>query len=130
MQVILCYDITKLDSFHNMRRWFDEVKKFAGEDIVILICGTKLDLVRQTMSLRQVSLDEAKDFESQDPRVVDVVETSSKEDTNIDTTFRALASKLMQKYEKSRPSKPEESIRLNSIEPSTRQVQGQSTCSC
>ena len=113
-----------------MRRWFDEVKKFAGEDIVILICGTKLDLVRQTMSLRQVSLDEAKDFESQDPRVVDVVETSSKEDTNIDTTFRALASKLMQKYEKSRPSKPEESIRLNSIEPSTRQVQGQSACSC
>jgi Ras-related protein Rab-43 len=130
--VILCYDISKLDSFHNMRRWFDEVKKFAGEDILIVICGTKLDLVRQSLSLRQVSLEEAREFESKDPRVVDIVETSSKEDTNIDTTFQALASKLVEKYERVRPSRPQESIKLDySIDPtSTRQVEGGNSCNC
>lgn len=129
VQVILCYDITKLESFHNTNRWFDEVKRFAGEDILIVICGTKLDLVRQNMSMRQVDLSHAKEFESRDSRVVDVVETSSKEDTNIDSTFSTIAARLVQKYEKARPA-ASDSIHLGSISPSSTRQVGQDSCTC
>ena len=105
------------------------MKRFAGEDILIVICGTKLDLVRQNMSLRQVDLSQAKEFVSRDPRVVDVVETSSKEDTNIDSTFSTIAARLVQKYQKSQPA-PEESFHLGSITPSSTRQVGQGNCSC
>lgn len=105
------------------------MKRFAGEDILIVICGTKLDLVRQNMSLRQVELSQAKEFESRDPRVVDVVETSSKEDTNIDSTFSTIAAQLVQKYQKSQPA-AEESFHLGSLSSSSTRQVGQGSCSC
>ena len=127
--MILCFDITKEQSFQNIYKWFDEVKKFTGEDILIVIIGTKLDIVRQQMKLRQVELSQAKGLELNDERIVDVIETSSKEDTNVDTTFITLATKLVQKYEKSRPvHTTQESLRLDSIH--SKQVSGSNTCSC
>ena len=41
---ILVYDITKRESFDNIRRWLDEVKEFAPKSITLILVGNKKDL--------------------------------------------------------------------------------------
>lgn len=66
-------------------------------DAVLLLMGTKLDLVTESSTPRQVSLDEAKGFAST-KHIVDVIETSSKEDKNIKLVFLKLAKELQKKH--------------------------------
>lgn len=51
---ILCYDITSKDSFKAMHSWLLELKNNVGPELIIHIVGTKLDLVLQDPSKRQV----------------------------------------------------------------------------
>ncbi|KAK9467976.1 P-loop containing nucleoside triphosphate hydrolase protein [Lipomyces arxii] len=51
---ILCYDITSEASFNAMNSWLQELKSNLSSDIIIHIVGTKLDLVREDPSRRQV----------------------------------------------------------------------------
>ena len=98
-QVIIGYDITKRESFTNVSRWLNDVKKFSGEEVIVVLIGTKLDLVRSDVHLREVDLSEVKTF-VKNYQVLDVLETSSKEDTNIDTVFHRLARALKSKHER------------------------------
>ena len=70
----------------------------AGPDIVMVLMGTKLDLVKDKPSARQVAEHEARGMATA-KHMIDVVETSSKADTNIGQTFLKLAKALKQKYE-------------------------------
>ena len=97
--MIIGYDITKRESFTNVTRWLSDVKKFSGEDVMIILIGTKLDLVRSDIHLREVDVTEVKQF-VKNYQVLDVLETSSKEDTNIDTVFQRLARALKSKHER------------------------------
>ena len=60
--------------------------------------GTKHDLVKDKPTARQVSTHEAKGMATS-KHMIDIIETSSKEDTNIGKTFKKLAKALRQKYE-------------------------------
>ena len=42
---LLVYDITKEKSFDNIPRWLEELRHLAEPDIVIMLCGNKLDIV-------------------------------------------------------------------------------------
>lgn len=70
----------------------------SGPDVVMVLMGTKLDLVKETPSARQVATNEARGMAST-KHMIDAIETSSKEDTNIGKTFKKLAKALKQKYE-------------------------------
>jgi len=98
-QVIIGYDITKRESFTSVTRWLSDVKKFSGEDVMVILIGTKLDLVRSDIHLREVDITEVKQF-VKNFQVLDVLETSSKEDTNIDAVFQRLARALKTKHER------------------------------
>lgn len=37
--VILAYDITQHDTFAALPRWYDDVRKYAGDDALILLIG-------------------------------------------------------------------------------------------
>jgi len=52
---LLVYDITDRDSFTKVRNWVKELKKMMGNDIVLCICGNKIDLEKK----RQVNKEEA-----------------------------------------------------------------------
>ncbi|KAK9493084.1 P-loop containing nucleoside triphosphate hydrolase protein [Lipomyces doorenjongii] len=54
---ILCYDITSESSFNAMHSWLQELKQNLNSDIIIHIVGTKLDLVREDPSRREVPFD-------------------------------------------------------------------------
>ena len=45
--VILVYDISKKDSFKQLRFWFQEVKQSLGDDIILGVLGNKKDLFLQ-----------------------------------------------------------------------------------
>ncbi|KAL4226129.1 Ras-related protein Rab-43 [Mactra antiquata] len=91
--VIMAYDITKRSSFDSLPRWLDDVKRYAGPSIVQILIGNKRDLE----NMRDVSFSDANSF-SQHNGMIAHLETSAKENTNIDETFSKLARELMRRY--------------------------------
>lgn len=91
--VIIAYDITKKGSFESVPRWIEDVKRYAGPNIVQCIIGNKKDMEH----LREVNLSEAKAF-AQHHGMVDAIETSAKENTNIEELFMEIAKELKKKY--------------------------------
>ncbi|XP_014788002.1 ras-related protein Rab-43 [Octopus bimaculoides] len=108
--VIIAYDVTKRSSFDNIPRWLEDVKKYAGSNIVQLILGNKQDLEH----LREVSVAEAKAY-AQHCSMLDAIETSAKENTNIDEAFLRMAKDLKKRFggENSLENGPGGKINLN-----------------
>ena len=52
---LLVYDITKEQTFYSASKWITELKEHAEKDIVIMLVGNKLDLVKKNPNLRRVS---------------------------------------------------------------------------
>ena len=43
---LLVFDITDVDSFTRVKNWVKELRKMAGKDIVLVLAGNKVDMVR------------------------------------------------------------------------------------
>ena len=43
--VFLCYDITREDTFRNLKTWLSDIRQHASEDVVIYLIGSKSDCV-------------------------------------------------------------------------------------
>jgi Ras-related protein Rab-6A len=44
---VIIYDVTSVDSFSNMDKWIEDVKKERGPDAVLIMVGNKIDLDRK-----------------------------------------------------------------------------------
>lgn len=71
--VIITYDITKKDSFKNVTRWTEDVKKYAPPNVLKLLVGNKTDINDN----REVSLEDARSCAAH-YSMVDVLEASAK----------------------------------------------------
>ncbi|KAL5013215.1 hypothetical protein ScPMuIL_007485 [Solemya velum] len=91
--VVIAYDLTKRASFDNIPRWLDDVKRYAGSNLVQLLIGNKRDME----SLREVNITEAKTL-AQHYNMLDSIETSAKDNTNIDEVFFKMAKDLKRRY--------------------------------
>ncbi|KAK7101904.1 ras-related protein Rab-43-like [Littorina saxatilis] len=91
--VIVAYDITKHPSFDNIPRWLEDVKRYAGNNIVQLLVGNKSDLDQ----LREVRKEEAANLAKQ-MNMIESLETSAKDNTNIDDAFLKIAKELKRRY--------------------------------
>ncbi len=78
--VFLVYDITKEESFQNIRDWLRDIKEYNG-DLKIIILGNKLDLIDQ----RVVTTERATNYASRNN--LQYLETSAKDGTNIQKSF-------------------------------------------
>lgn len=114
---ILVYDITKRSTFLSLQRWVEEVRRYSSSHVLLVLvgmiilykfiyiycnnisviilriscfAGNKCDLE----SLREVQKAEAEALCEYLPEVLHVVETSAKDNTNIDSIFFYLASEL------------------------------------
>eukprot|EP00931_Biecheleriopsis_adriatica_P066089 TRINITY_DN40503_c0_g1_i1.p1 TRINITY_DN40503_c0_g1~~TRINITY_DN40503_c0_g1_i1.p1 ORF type:complete len:208 (-),score=57.58 TRINITY_DN40503_c0_g1_i1:97-720(-) len=54
---VVCFDITKRDSFENTAKWVEEVRSARGDDALIFLVGNKSDVSEDQ---RQVNADEAR----------------------------------------------------------------------
>ena len=84
----MVYEVTKHQTFVNAKRWAEELRFHAGEDIKILLAGNKLDIVKQNPSLRQVSREEAEKYAKANGMLFK--ETSAFQDENITESFQEL----------------------------------------
>lgn len=88
----IVYDITAEQSFNDVPKWFDELKRFCGgEEPIVMLVGNKLDMA----SVRAVSTEAAKELALK--HSVYFMETSAKDSTNIDAAFETLAKEILSK---------------------------------
>lgn len=91
--VILVYDITKPDSFENLKEWYNDIKQNCPDDVSVLIIGNKNDLSND----RKVSTEEATNFINKNNIKFPYYETSAKEYNSIDKIFDTIAVDLINK---------------------------------
>lgn len=85
--IMMVYDVTDPQSFRNMPKWLAEIRRYGGHDTKVLMVGNKSDLAHR----RIVSLDEAQEMSRQLGLAGHVVETSAKDNTNVEKAFDKIA---------------------------------------
>ncbi|XP_066936936.1 ras-related protein ORAB-1-like [Clytia hemisphaerica] len=85
--IIIVYDVTDRSTFVNIGTWLAEINKNATENVIIALVGNKCDIQE-----RQVEYEAARAFA--DRLGVLFLETSAKEDINIQRLFNELAHEL------------------------------------
>lgn len=90
---IIAYDITKKKSFASVPRWIEDVRKYAGSNIVQLLIGNKLDMEEY----REVQLAEAETL-AKHYDIISAFETSAKDSSNVEEAFVKMASELMMRH--------------------------------
>lgn len=84
------YDITKRSTFANLQKWIEEVRRYTASNVLIILIGNKCDLEAE----REVDFEEARQMCQYIPEILFVMETSAKENTNVEDAFRCLATEL------------------------------------
>lgn len=98
---ILCYDITSEASFRAMHSWLLELQENLDQDILIHIVGTKLDLVNQDPSCREVPFETCVAYASKylsrngEDGAEACHEISAKDDEGVREVFEVITRKLM-----------------------------------
>lgn len=88
--IIAVYDITKRSTFANLQKWIEEVRRYTASNVLIILIGNKCDLEAE----REVEFEEARQMCQYIPEILFVMETSAKENTNVEDAFRCLATEL------------------------------------
>eukprot|EP00697_Spironema_sp_BW2_P012821 gnl/Spiro4/29480_TR14438_c0_g1_i1.p1 gnl/Spiro4/29480_TR14438_c0_g1~~gnl/Spiro4/29480_TR14438_c0_g1_i1.p1 ORF type:complete len:213 (+),score=28.49 gnl/Spiro4/29480_TR14438_c0_g1_i1:117-755(+) len=94
---LVCYDITSRASFDDVRKWINKVREEADPDCIVLLVGTKLDLVLEQPELRKVEFSEAETFAKKIG--ADVFETSAKTGVNIGEVFDRVVARFQERRE-------------------------------
>ena len=79
--IIIVFDLTNYNSFLNLRNWIETISVYESNDIVKVIVGNKCDLEKE----KKVNFNEAIDFCKKNNAIY--IETSAKENINIDKIF-------------------------------------------
>ena len=95
--VILVYDITKKETFENLKKWYQIVLDLGHENTMFVVVGNKEDLVNQEV----ISLNEAKEFTEKIKAFYK--KTSAMTNFGVEELFNTIASNLQNKSIKSRP---------------------------
>jgi len=91
--IVVVYDTTNQETFQNVQKWLQEIDRYAGEDVHRLLVGSKSDLASE----RKVTADEAKDLADQ--MNLEHIETSSKDNNNVEEAFKLMATAIKEKLE-------------------------------
>ncbi|XP_015913964.1 ras-related protein Rab-43 [Parasteatoda tepidariorum] len=123
--VIMAYDITKHTSFLHLPQWVDELRNYTESDVPLVLIGNKCDLESE----REVPFEEALALKEQIPELVAVLETSAREDTNVEKAFVTLALELMKRCNNGFPLQSQHNDNLSSINSSNITGPRSSCCS-
>ena len=89
---LVVYDITNETSYNNVQNWVKELKENADDDVVIMLVGTKLDIVLKNRARRKVSREEAKIFAEKNGMLFE--ETSSIQNHKVTECFENLLQEI------------------------------------
>ncbi|KAK9458906.1 P-loop containing nucleoside triphosphate hydrolase protein [Lipomyces oligophaga] len=106
---ILCYDITSETSFAAMDSWLRELREKLSSDIIIHLVGTKLDLVREDPTRREVPFEKCVAYAEQMLKDVEIVhdpnwtgkdschEICSKDDEGVKELFESISRTIIKR---------------------------------
>ena len=90
--IIFMYDISKKDSFLNLKNWIAEIDNSKLPDVKFVICGNKIDLEENREVTEEMKKKLSKEFET------DIIEISAKKGIKIDEPFDMLIVLLIKSY--------------------------------
>ena len=88
------YDITKRETFNKLKETIEELREKAEPDCAMFLVGNKYDLVIDNPNLRQVSMEEAKQWASKEK--MHFMETSALLGYKVTEAFELLAECIFQ----------------------------------
>jgi len=110
MGIIVMYDITDTKSFEKLHTWMDHISRNATNNVTKILIGNKCDLAAQRAVTEEQGRDAAARFG------IDFMETSAKEDINVDDAFMLMA-RTVRDRSKNQPQLPKEDlIRLDKVD--------------
>ena len=86
---LLLYSITSSLSFKNVSLWLQELRKYAGSNITVILVGNKCDLPQ----FRTVSIDEGIEFSKRENLLF--IEASASENVNVQEAFNILITEII-----------------------------------
>ena len=92
--IIFMYDISKKDSFLNLKNWIAEIDDSKLPDVKFVICGNKIDLEENREVTEEMKKKLSKEFET------DIIEISAKKGIKIEEPFDKLINKIFNNMNK------------------------------
>jgi len=90
--VILAFDVTDPATFSKVQKWLKDVRHFSGEDVDIVLVGTKCDMIYHRVVDKEVATKLAKDNN------LKYMETSAKDGTGVNELFQYIAETASPKF--------------------------------
>jgi len=90
--IIIIFDVTNKNSYNSIKNWIDNIYMFAPKNIDIILVGNKIDL----NDIRVIDKIDA-EYLARDLDCV-YIETSAKDNINVDKLFNIICSILLEKY--------------------------------
>jgi len=87
--ILLVYDITQLETFEHLQKWYAQIQEHSTGNVQILLVGNKSDLSDN----RQVTYEDAEKLANK--LGVSVFEASAKDGTNVDQAFYHIANQAI-----------------------------------
>ena len=87
--ILLLYDITNVNSFKSLSNWLIEIEKNSSKNVKKILIGNKCDL----NDLRKIPINKGKEFA--DTYNMKFIETSAKNNVNINECFNILGKELL-----------------------------------
>ena len=91
MGALLVFDLTRSQTYKEIRKWLEEFRQFAGNNIPFILIGNKADLVEDIGEVIKKS--EAQEFAEKERSIY--IETSAKTGENVENAFIQLARKMI-----------------------------------
>jgi len=118
--IIVVYDVTNQASFDNIRKWLEEISRYAGSNVTRLLVGNKADLVEKRVVQAQMAEDLSQHLG------ISHVETSARSSANVEEAFHLLAQEIREQVG---PPAGRESFQLEELElEETREVASRKRC--
>jgi Ras-related protein Rab-2A len=86
---IVVFDTTRIDTFNNLKKWFDEISHICDKRAVIVLVGNKHDLTYKRQVTEKMGQDLADEYNCI------YIEASAKTSYNIDNIFRVPMEKVL-----------------------------------
>ncbi|EGC31782.1 hypothetical protein DICPUDRAFT_82365 [Dictyostelium purpureum] len=86
---LLCYDITKRQSFQHLSGWMEEIHQMSSPNIVVALIGNKCDVADK----RVVTMDEGQKFANEHNIIF--FETSAKDYSSVERVFEGVAKRVI-----------------------------------